>query len=318
MTESTGISGVIFRLRGAACAGVLLAVLGVSGASAAQGEGAYFEIGSKGLYSSGLSEPYYAYKIDAAAGYSSALYGVLLGYLRHQHYQLTDGSGSYTYADFNQARAEIACIPADVLEFTFGARYSAGDSSFRGVEYSGELSFDFDAFSIGGEYVSFRDEYALNGRDFKSRRRLYSLDAAVTVSDTAWIDAGLDYDRIDFETTGAVYTRTAGRVGSGISASRSMVALFGVNYGRDSSDYTLFGADIGIDFRPFRGIKASIFYLFTYYQTPSYLEIEGGGGHGGGAGSGYSRDVNPFMRSSLLGKSFFAHTLSAGASLLLR
>ncbi|MBP7604825.1 MAG: hypothetical protein KBA15_12915 [Spirochaetes bacterium] len=316
MVEQPVISGVIYRLCGVVQAGLLFFALTASGVSAAQGEGPSFELGVRGLYSSGLSEPYYSYKMDATAGYSAALFEARLGYLRHMRYQLTDGAGNYSYADLNQAHAELACMPVDAFELKAGARCSSGDSSFRGVEYNGELSLYFEMITLSGEIMSAAEKFSMDGQRYTLGRRLYSLDAALTISDAAWIDAGMDYDRIDFKTTDAAYAKSTGRLGAGINRIKPVTVLFGLSYGRDSLEYSLPGADIGFDFRFACGLKASVFYAFTYYQAPSSMSTEAGGWNGGGGGTGYSRDTNPFMRSSLAGTSFAAHGLSVGVSFM--
>jgi hypothetical protein len=317
MAEQPLISDAIYRLCGAVQAGLLFFALTASGVSAAQGDGPSLEIGLRGLYSSGLSEPFYSYKMDATAGYSADRFEARLGYLRYLRYQLTDGVGNYSYADLNQAHAELACTPLDAFELKAGARYSGGDSSFRAVEYNGELSLDFEMIALSGEIMSATEKYSMDGRRYTLGRRLCSLDAALTISDTAWIDAGLEYNRIDFKTTDAAYAKSAGRLGAGINWIKPVTVLFGLSYGRDSLEYSLPGADVGFDFRFACGLKASIFYAFTYYQAPSSMSTEDGGWHGGGGGAGYSRDTNPFMRSSLAGTSFAAHGLSVGVSFML-
>ncbi len=301
------------RCRRAAFVFVLFAFFGaLEEARAGEPNGFSLEAGARGMYSSGISEPYYSYKIDTAAGFSAGFVSVLLGYVRHQHYQLTDGAGNYGYTDFDQAHAGIVFSPTRIFELTAGVRYSNGASSFRGVEYRGEASLYFGAVSITGEYMSAGEGYELDGLDLENKRRLYSLEASLGVSETVWIDAGLDHDGIDFETTGAAYTKTTGNFGLGINPARPITMLFGVNYGRDSFDYTLFGVDAGLDLRLPCGLKASIFYLGTYYEAPPSVSINSVGGHGGGGV--YGRDANPFLRSSLIGKSFAAHTMSAGVS----
>ena len=119
---------------------------------------------------------------------------------------------------------------------------------------------------------------------------------------------------IDLKNTDSAYSKITGRMGAGINLIKPVTVLFGLSYGRDSLAYSLPGADVGFDFRFALGLKASVFYAFTYYWAPSSMSTEAGGWHGGGGGTGYSRDTNPFMRSSLAGTSFAAHALSVGAS----
>ncbi len=314
MTETTGARK---RRRGVVRAWLFLFLLATAGAPAAEREGFYFEAGARGLYSSGVNEPNFSWRLDAAAGFSAVIFKALAGYTRHQRYQVTDGAGNYGNVDLGQPRAEIVCSPVPYFELSAGFKYSSGDRSFRGFEYRVMASLDLAEVSVSGEYASTKEDYVLGGLDIENNRSLYSLELAWNVSDMLWFDAGLDHDRIDFENTGAEYYKTVGRMGVGIEATVPLSVMFGAGIGRDSSDYSLYAADAGLNLKLQSGLRGSIFYSFMYYQAPTSPSKEDGAGPGGGAGAGYGPDTNPFLRSSLVGKSFPAHSVSVGFSCLL-
>jgi hypothetical protein len=248
------------------------------------------------------------------AGYSGSFVELALNGTFYQHYQLTDGAGTYEYINFTQGTGELRLFPFEVLELAGAFRYSDGGLSYKAAEYSFEAELSPDPIGITGGYSRKSEEYAFNGVSYKNEYATITIEFRYEFTDFSGADAEYTRSSTRFENVDIEYVKNTGRLGGHSRMFNSLLFLAGASCGTDSADYMIYGADAGFTLKLFDHIKLTAVAAYTYYQAPA-ASSSTGGGHGTGSSSGSGAGANPYLDPSLVGTSFGAWNASFGARL---
>ncbi len=270
----------------------------------------HWSLGTKGFYSSGISDSYAYNKTNATGGISSEYIDASISIQRYFHYQLTDSNGVYEYVSFNEAGISLtAHLFNNILNLT--SEYNRADdfNDLKRDIYMGIIELDFSPVILTGDYSYEKFEYEMNSASVKSIKRDYSFQAGYDVTDSFSTDLGYSCSELDFESLDSAYTKNIFRLGLSAMPSKYFFLMGGASFGKDSADYYIYGADCGITVKPYTHIKLSITYNISYYSAPS-LESSGKGGGSGSRGSS-----NPLLSSYKIGDSYYSQVISLGMTL---
>ncbi len=277
----------------------------------------FLEAGARGTYSSGLTEDNLYGRYFIQTGYSGPFMELSLNGTFYQHYQLTDGAGTYEYINFTQGAGELRLYPFEILELAGAFRYSGGNLAYKAVEYSFEAELSSDPIGITGGYSRKSEEYAFNGVSYKNEYTNITIEFRYEFTDFSGVDAEYTRASTCFENVDTEYVKNTGRLGGHFRIFNSLLVLAGASCGTDSADYLIYGADAGFTWKLFDHIKITSIAGYTYYQAPvSSTSTSTGGGHGTGSSAGSGSGSNPYLDPSLIGTSFGAWNVSFGASVV--
>ncbi len=283
------------------------------------------EAGGRSGYSSGLTESNYQLKAFIDMILSNSMVEVKAGGCSLQHFQITDGSDVYEYADIYQGGGEINLFPNDAVDLSAGYRYSAGNFTYRGHQVLLEAVAYMGDFSATGN-IDFRTEnYTLNATEYDNSYLTWFTEAGYNISDDWSIDAGYSTYSLDFSGSTDAYVKRMIRIGFTGIMERKVTVIGGVSTGSDSADYRLYGADGGITLKLYNHLGITLAGGYTYYRSMTsdstiYGTTSGyGSGSGSSAGSGTGLTFadrpsgsNPFLSSSRTGTSFGTWNVSVG------
>ena len=279
-------------------------------------EGFSSEIGIKSNYSSGMSSSNVNYRLFTKLLYSisffkSQIMGTFIG-----NEQITDGLGNFTTINAGQGLVKAQCNLGDLLEL--GGNYSQSNGSMSYVAYNyglfGSLYINQITFDIDYSYNTKKYDY--NGF-ININEHYFAGSFSYECNDNVDYELEYNYKANEFEELSYTYSVNRGRAGMSIYSNNS-IYMGGVTLGKDSGDYYIIGGDFGFSVRFKDTIKLIALYALDYYNAPSVTTSTGiGGGHGGQSGTEYGyKGMNPYMRSDLIGKSFFCHSINVSLSFI--
>lgn len=288
------------------------------------------EAGCKVNYTTGSTDGNMSYKPYGKYHYYYDTFYLVAGFVYAIDYQITDSAGNYFQANYYNPELSFTIFPIEMFDLTLGYNYSSGEYSLRAHDFDGSLCWNIDsAFSLtlGGnlKYMG----YTINSIEINSRKLSVNTELSWDVISSVSLSAQYDYIRQDYDTTGTSYTVNSVNVGlySRMMDNVSLSTGFGAGY--DSGDYFILSGNIGINSKPIEFIK-----LFAYYNMEYNLMNSSESDSDSSKGKNifdpsdlsnralFSVDstrtskTNPYIKSSLLGESFFAHNLTFGAAFI--
>lgn len=276
------------------------------------------DTGFRGYYSSGVSPANIYYKEFAIVGMQFLSATLSPEIALYQQYQITDGNGGYYTINYTQPAATARIDITERVHLFGEYRYSFGDKKFSAHEYSGEASLDIGDFSISGNYGIRTANYTLASQKITIKNRDAVITADYFASSHIGIEAGYTYKTTFFSTLGYTYAQHLATVGVMPSIMKNLFCAAGLNAGRDSDDYTIAGARLAMALTIPGGVsdvKVSFSYSGNYFIAPHAAGNKSGSRHYGSGGG--STRINPYLKSSIVGKSYFSSSLSFGATLRL-
>ncbi len=267
-------------------------------------------IGFKSNYSSGISDTNIIYKPFCKIGYEINIFKVEATGTYTINQQITDGMGNFTEINTGQGHVKTVLMIGDIIELGGGYTLGCGQNSYtskmytiNGSIYIGDITLDLD-YSKENKNYEYTSEIDIINHSFSGS---LSYDA----NDFLGYEIEYHYMANNFSNLGYTYFKNNARVGVSVYADTSIYMIGGI-IGKDSGDYMIYGCDVAMSKKIYDVLKCMILYTVDYYNAP-YVTTMSGGGHGGNNGGGY-KGMNPYIRSDLAGKSFFAHSLSASLS----
>ncbi|MEJ5362619.1 MAG: hypothetical protein WHV26_11210 [Spirochaetota bacterium] len=267
-------------------------------------------VGFKSAYSYGISDTNIAYKPFVRMAYDINFFKIEATGMYTIHQQITDGMGNFTEINTGQGQVKTLLTIGEVMELGGGYSIAKGENSYNskmymlsGSIYIGDATIDLDYNKEDKQYNYNLDVNIIN----------YTFIGSLSYDINDLIGCELEYHYLsnNFSNLDYTYDKKIVRMGMSVYTDQT-IYMAGINAGTDSGDYTIFGADFGLSKKVYTTIKIMIAYNIDYYNPPSVTSITGGG-HGGSNGGGY-KGANPYLRSDMAGKSFFAHSLSASLS----
>lgn len=307
-----------------------------------------FDIGISGGYSTGMSVSNFYYRPFGNFYLKHRYVKFTAGISRYQNLLITNGYGIFERVNVTQPKFALSLYPLEMIELYGEYRFSSGDPShyYRGHEGTAGFLLDFDPVTIDASInirnIAYRFKtfdwqsaftllyssishsghvtsyYLINTSDIKY---LDDISAAVTLSwfiiDKASIDATYYYMDSEFRYPKDSYHAHTGRIGFYSDVWKYVSLYGGISLGIDSEQYLIAGGDLGINFNILGHASLSFTYMPGYYksrETVSLLDrlvniyalyfidynIMG--------------SENPYLRSSLIGKSFMNHSFTFSAA----
>jgi hypothetical protein len=267
----------------------------------------HWSLGTKGVYSSGISDPYAYNKTNIKGEVRSDYLDISAFIQRYFHYQLTDGNGIYEYRSFNEAGLSLTAHLFQIIDLT--GEYNRADdfNDLKRNTYIGSLELDVSPVILSADYTYEKFEYDVNSVTIDTTKHDYSLQFGYNFSDTFSADLGYSHSDLYFNSLDYTYYKNIIRAGLTSTPSEYFYLIAGISFGKDSADYYIYGADCGITLKPYSHIKFSLTYNIAYYN-PLVAESskKSGGSHG---------PSNPYLPADKAGDPYFSHVVSLGATL---
>jgi len=267
-------------------------------------------LGFKNNYSSGVSDTNIAYKPYGKIGYDISFLNIEVTGTYIIHQQITDGMGNFTEINTGQGQIKTLLSLGDIVEFGGGYSLSKGQNSYKSNMYMVNGSLYIGDATIDLDYDKEDKSYFYNS-DVEIIKQTFIGSLSYDFNDDIGYEFEYHYISNNFSNLDYTYDKKIARIGISVYGDHA-VYMAGINAGTDSGDYMIYGADVGLSKKIYDGIKIILAYNIDYYNPPSITSTSGGG-HGGQNGGGY-KGMNPYMRSDLVGKSFYSHSLSASLS----
>jgi hypothetical protein len=267
----------------------------------------HWSIGTKGVYSSGISDPYAYNKSNIKGEVRSDYVDVSAFIQRYFHYQLTDGNGIYEYRSFNEAGLSLTAHLFKIIDLT--GEYNRADDfdDLKRDTYIGSIELDIFPVVLSADYSCEKSEYKMNSAAIDSTKRDYSFQFEYNVSDTFSADIGYSHSDSYYNIPDYTYYKNIIRAGLAGMPSEYIYLIGGVNLGKDSSDYNIYSADCGITIKPYSNIKLILAYNIAYYNPPAVgSSRKSSGSHGPG---------NPYLSEDKTGDPYYSHVVSLGLTL---
>ena len=268
-------------------------------------------LASKGVYSSGISDSYMYNRSDAAGGFKSDYLDLSAYIRRYFNFQKTDGNGAYEYLSFNEAGLSLDAHITETLSLSGDFSRADDFDHLKRDTYYGAVELDFSKIILSADYSLENFEYEMYSNIIKTERRNYSFTFEYNFTDSFSMDAGYRHDNTYFNTLGYDYYRNIFRGGITAIPTDYFFMIAGVSLGKDSEDYSVYGADLGTTFLIYSRFKLFFIYSFNYYNPPQTESSGSGGGGGTGHGAG---STNPYLSSEKIGESYSSNVVTFGAS----
>ncbi|MFH0976409.1 MAG: hypothetical protein V1874_11565 [Spirochaetota bacterium] len=271
-------------------------------------------LGTKGVYSSGVSDSYTYNRTDAKAGFKSEYVDLSAYIRRYFNYQIADGNGFFEYRAFNEAGLSLTAHMFGFIDLS--GEYSHADNfdDLSRNTYYGNIELEFTHVILSGDYTREDFGYTIDSNTINTEKRNYSFTIELKFTESFSMDASYKHDNIYFNSLGYDYYKNIFRGGISIMPADYFFLIAGAGGGKDSEDYNIYSADCGVTFVIYSRFKLYCLYSYSYYDpagTYTTSSSGGGGGSGHGHGSGGS---NPYLSSDKIGESYSSHVLSFGMS----
>lgn len=307
-----------------------------------------FDLGMSGGYSTGVSVSNFYYKPFGNLYLKHKYVKFTVGISRYQDYLITNGAGKFERVNITQPKVALSLYPHDMIELYGEYRFSAGDPShyYRGHEGTAGFLLDFNPVSIDASVnikksayrfktVDWLNTFTLRYSDIKNNGTVNNyytinsnnnkyLDDISTTVDCAWyiidttsIDASYFYLKSFFEYPKDTYYVHTGRIGVYSDVWKYISIYGGISLGIDAEEYLIAGGDLGMAFNILGYVTISATYLPGYYKSQKNV-------------SSLDRLIelyslyfdtynimgsdNPYLQSSLVGKSFMNHSFNFSVS----
>lgn len=267
------------------------------------------KVGSKGVYNSGISEPYTYYSLYGEGILDIDWLKATVNGAHDFSSQISSGLGEYQYIDVNKISLKAELSPNEIL--SAGGEYytGRGDSSYQFHEWDAFLRIGPEAFNLEIAYGASSSQYLFNDIEIEIKRKNASVALAMDFSDELSADITYERSSLEFSNLGYEYLKNSVRAGIFLEVNDSLFITGGLSGGNDSADYVILGADGGIIVVLFSHVRLSGMYFFEQYITSVSTTSESTKKTGSGGGI-YSS--NPYLQSSKAGESFPSHRVSVG------
>ena len=311
------------------------------------------DAGIQGNYASGVSTSSFDYQPFVDLYLKHKYVKFTAGVSRFQDFQISNGRGQFETVNFTQPKLALSLYPHRVVELFGEYYYSSGDKGhyYRSNEGTAGFFLDFEKVTLGTTVTDSVSEYHFKSDDrsdktlivekysafpvrFAYQYERYSKKYINHTSDldvypelswfvhkTTSLDFKYEYKQNLFEylTQSLKYYNykyyiNSGRLGVSSEPWRYFSFKAGVHAGEDAQDYIIAGGDLSVTFNILDYVKISSTYTPEWYQSPhvnpavqtlreifSLIALDRRG------------NVNPFMRSSKVGKSFWNQSVNFSA-----
>ncbi len=223
--------------------------------------------GGKVYYTEDSSESNSYYHPFISAGYSGSLAELEGTCSLLLAYPLLSTDDILYESNINRYGISFAFFPVKYFSLNLQGDYYSGDFNYRRSDGSIEFYFEFFDFStsLGGKKGSSRYEIDNNRVELNTTNifaeLIYNLSKSFSI-DLSYTRSSLKSDEFVYENTTKIW-----RTGILAVFRDKLYLLTGGSYGKDSEDYTIYGADLGISLYLFKHVKFNFLYIYTYNNS---------------------------------------------------
>ncbi len=247
-------------------------------------------VGFKSNYSTGISDTNIAYKPFAKMKYEINFVDIEATGTYIIYQQITDGMGNFAEINIGQGQIKTMLTIGDVIEIGGGYAIAKGHDSYNSTLYMFNGSIYIGSLTIDLDYSNENKNYDFNG-DIEILNNTFIGSVSYDINDVVGYELDYHYTYNNFSNMGYSYDKNIVRMGISVYGDQT-IYMGGINAGKDSGDYMIYGADIGLNKKFYNdSIKIMIAYNVDYYNPPT-VSSTSGGGHGGSHGGVY-KGMNP-------------------------
>ncbi len=270
-------------------------------------------VGSKGVYSSGISEPYMYNMTGGKVSYKREYLGIGTSLNQYFNYQVTDGNGEYDYRSFSEAGASLE-IFIDKYLILSGEYSRAKDfNNLTGNTYDGDIEFQIADAVFSASYL-YRDfNYEIASNDIELTGKDFRLGIDYYVNDSLGFDLAYSYNTLYINSLESDYRKNIFRAGCIYTPLKKLFFTAGAAVGKDSEEYTIIGADLSITLFFSSRFKLNFYYSLSSFNPPP-AGISSGGSSTGGNSS--KAKTNPYLTSDKVGEAYYSQIINFGITVI--
>ena len=308
------------------------------------------DAGVQGNYASGVSTSSFDYQPFVDLYLKHKYVKFTAGISRFQDYQISNGGGEFETVNFTQPKLALSLYPHRVVELFGEYYYSSGDKKhyYRSNEGTAGFFLDFEKVTFGTTVTDSKTEYHFKSDDRKDKtfivykysatpgkfiyqyeryskkyiNRMGNLDVYPELSwfvhKTTSLDFKYEYKQSLFEYVtmrlkyyNYKYFVNTGRLGVYSEPWRYFSFKAGIHAGKDVQDYIIAGGDLSVTFNILDYVKISSTYTPEWYKPPTVNpSIQALREIFSLAALGRRGNINPYMRASRVGKSFWNQSVN--------
>ncbi|HOO72489.1 MAG TPA: hypothetical protein PK926_12075 [Spirochaetota bacterium] len=221
------------------------------------------EAGFKTVLSSQSSDTRVYYKPLLKTGCRTDYFGIFAGYTGHVNYQVFDAYGGYREIALHKTSFDLEITPVAGFYTGFEFDYTCGEASYAGTEYIAEAGYDFSKVSLYGEFSYSLWDYYLNHESINNKSYDIYAEIAYYINDVINVD--FSYEHLYYYSADLLYDIRKNLFRPGFMAvfKDIVILMGGVSLGW-SGDSFLVGGDAGLNIYPWKYIKISALYVFSY------------------------------------------------------
>ena len=219
--------------------------------------------GFKTVLSSQSSDTWVYYRPFLDVGCRTDYFGIFAGYAANLNFRIFDAESAYRDVSLHKTSVNLVLHPAGGFNAGFEFRYSVGEASYSGTEYTANIGYDFTRISILGEFSYSTWDYLLNGSSTDNMSYAVYGEVAYDVLDNFSIDLSYTHmyyksDELEIDIRKNVF-----RPGLMAGINSVVYLLGGVGLGWADETFVA-GLDAGINIYPWKYLKISLLYIFSY------------------------------------------------------
>jgi hypothetical protein len=238
------------------------------------------EAGFKTVITAESSDHRAYYKPFLVTGCRTDYFGIFAVYGPYCNYQIFNALGDSRAIVLHKILGDIEITPVAGFYAGFEFACTLGEASYFGTEYIVEAGYDFSTVSLFAEFSYSSWKYCLDGVSIRNWSYDIFGEVSYYVIDTVSID--LSYDHLYYYSAELYYDlrKNVFRAGA-VAGFREMIFIMGgVTLGW-TGDFFITGCDAGINIYPWKYIKISVLYVYSYsknlyagtYEAPSDLSF---------------------------------------------
>jgi hypothetical protein len=262
-------------------------------------EGFYGSTGGKVIFSRDENVSQRYYKPFVSIGWAEGVIDLSMSYYRLISYAITDYNFNEKEVNINQPEFFLSLDLGEIATISGTYSYLSGDSSYSANKYGGDISFDFDSFTLLASATFQNTNYSFNGDVKNSYRSLYG-ELSHDFTDSFSCDVSYLYEKTDYKSFGYEYSKQTARVGLVAVPRDNLYFIGGISGEVDSDKIKSSSIDVGFIFKLFEHIKITASYMLTADFVSSSSDTSTYGGKRGGGSTGSSTtEINYFHTGSI-------------------
>ncbi|HOW82254.1 MAG TPA: hypothetical protein PK573_06830 [Spirochaetota bacterium] len=225
--------------------------------------GLEMEAGFRTVLSSQSSDTWLYYRPFLDIGCRTDYFGIYAGYAANVNFRIFDVESAYRDISLHTTSVNIELYPIGGLSAGFDFHYVIGEASYSGTEYTASIGYDFTKISILGEFSYSAWDYLLNGSSTDNMSYAVYGELAYNALENFSIDLSYTHMYYKSDELGIDIRKNVFRPGLMAGMKNVVYFLGGVGLGWAEETFVA-GFDAGINIYPWKYLKISLLYIFSY------------------------------------------------------